>query len=389
MAQIEISKTGTVTSMEGVVVPFSEEMLRGIADRYDPALHEAPFVIGHPAHDAPAYAWAKGLSFADGVLCADAHQIDPEFADLHRKGRFKKVSARFYTPSSPNNPTPGEYYLRDVGFLGGMAPAVKGLRTASFADDSEVVALEVSFGDLPAHTGNLIARMFRGMRDFLISDKGQETADRVLPDWAIESLRESSQRASEAPPGVRSFADVDLVDTSTTNPQEKPSMSKTVEQLQADLEAARAENDRLKAADQARQSAELERANQARHREHASFADSLIAAAKWPAGAKDLLVATLDHIAAPGADNGRISFGDGDQAKPLHVALREQLESMPASVSFAEVAGKSKAKGAGQTVSDRQVADRAAAYQKRLAAKGQSITISQAVDAVNAGTDQE
>jgi len=382
MPSIQIFKPGTVTSMEGVAVSFTAADLQGIATRYDPKLHEAPIIVGHPQHDAPAFGWVSGLSFADGALVADEQQVNDDFAELRRKGSFKKVSARFYTPTSKNNPTPGEYYLRDVGFLGAMAPAVKGLRNVSFSDDADqLLTAEISFGDLPGYTGTYIARMFRGLRDFLISEKGQEVADRVLPDWEVESLREMSQRADEnatdptRPIGSASFAD------STTHVNKEPlSMTKTPEQLQTDLDAARAEIVVLRSAERTREDA-------ARHAEHASFADALVAAARWPAGAKDVLVASLDHLATP-VDSGCVSFGEGDAAKPLHLVLREQLEAMPPVVSFAEVAGK-RGGAAETTLTDRQVGDRAAAYRTRLAGKGQHITIGAAIDAVKAGTDKE
>lgn len=394
MPSIQIFKPGTVTSMEGVAVSFTDADLQGIAERYDTKLHEAPFVIGHPTHDAPSYAWAAGLSFTDGALTADAQQVDADFADLHRKGRFKKVSARFYTPTAKNNPTPGEYYLRDVGFLGAMAPAVKGLRTASFADDGdELLTAEISFGDLPGYAGGHIASMFRRLRDWLIQEKGQEMADQMLPDWQIESLREISQRASEDPAGSTrpfgsaSFADrrdADFLDVAgaPSNPAKKedPSMTKTPEQLQTDLDAANAQIRTLQAADR-------KRADETRHADNVSFADVLVAEARWPVGAKDVLVASLNHLATP-VDSACVSFGDGDAAKPLHQVLREQLQALPPIVSFSEVAGKRGA-GADAALSDRQIADRAAAYRTRQAAKGQNISTAQAVDAVHAGTDKE
>lgn len=378
MPSIQIFKPGTVTSMEGAHVSFSEVELQGVAERYDPALHEAPFIVGHPQHDAPAYGWVKALSFADGALAADAQQMDDEFSDLLRKGRFKKVSARFYTPASANNPTPGHYYLRDVGFLGAMAPAVKGLRQASFADDgAELVTAEISFADLPAYAGGRIASMFRRMRDWLIDKEGQETADRLLPDWEIEGLREISQRAEDVGRdeprliGGASFAD--------PNRKEPPAMGKTTEQLQAELDAANARNQVLLDAERKRQA-------DTRHAEHVSFADALVEQARWPAGAKDVLVASLDHLATP-VDSGCVSFGDGEAARPLHEVLREQLQALPESVSFAEVA--SKGKGAGTALTDAQVSARASNYRASQAAKGNHISMGQAIDAVQAGTDKE
>jgi hypothetical protein len=326
-----------VTSMEGTTVSFSEADLKGIAERYDPALHEAPLIVGHPQHDAPAYGWVAGLSFADGALAVQEKQVDPEFDALRTRGSFKKVSARFYTPTSKNSPTPGQYYLRDVGFLGAMAPAVKGLRSASFADDgADLATAEISFADLPAYSGTYISRLFRGLRDWLIEKEGKDTADRVLPDWEVQSLSEISTRAEAQDSHNASFGDTH------SNPasKEKPTM-KTAEQLQADLDAANRERDTAQARATTLEQADRQRQVDARHAEHVSFADGLISEARWPAGSKEPLVATLDHLATP-AESGVVSFGDGDAAKPLHQVLREQLQALPSQVSFKQIATKPK-----------------------------------------------
>ncbi len=375
-----------VTSMEGVSVSFSEEQLRGIASRYDPALHEAPIIIGHPAHDAPAFGWVKGLSFGDDALSAEEHLVNTDFEAMRKTGAFRKVSARFYTPKSANNPTPGEYYLRDIGFLGAMPPAVKGLKLASFADDSELVTAEISFGDLPGHFGLSISRMFGRWRDHLIETLGLEKADQIAPSWEINSMSETAQRADmqprdEAAPTINSFADPgSQANSKPLSTPENPSM-KTPEQLAAELAAANERNAALEAK-QAKMEAD------ARNAESASFADGLIAAAKWPTGNKDVLVATLSHLAAPAKEGEALSFGEGDAAQPLGQALRAALESLAPMVSFSEHATKAKA-GAGSDVpTDKEMADRARAYKAKREAEGGSLSFAEAVDAVNAGKDQ-
>lgn len=374
MKHFQIFKAGVpVTSMEGTVVKFSDADLQGIAERYDPKLHEAPLIIGHPQHDAPAYGWVRGLAFADGALSVEEHQVDPQFEDLRQKGRFKKVSATFYTPTCKNNPTPGQYYLRDVGFLGAMAPAVKGLRSASFADDAaELVTAEVSFADLPAWAGSYIGRLFRSLRDFLIEKEGKETADRVLPDWEVQGINDITVRA-EAQDNLAgaSFAD----NGSPTASKEKPRM-KTQEQLQAEVDAANREAAEHRKRADALEKAERDRATAALHKEHASFADGLVSSARWPAGAKDVLVATLDHLATPPAEGAVVSFGDGEAAKPLHQVLREQLQALPAQVSFSEFAGRGSG---GSDASPEAIAAKAVAYQADEATKGRVINTADAV----------
>ena len=133
MLPLAIFKTGRHTAVNGKVIEFTGAQLKACADVYSPQLHEAPLVVGHPTMDAPAYGWAKALSFAGDVLNAEPHQVDEQFAAMVNAGRFKKISASFYEPHAPANPVPGVYYLRHVGFLGAQAPSVRGLRNASFA----------------------------------------------------------------------------------------------------------------------------------------------------------------------------------------------------------------------------------------------------------------
>lgn len=145
---IQIFRPGQHTASNGAALDFTEAHLAASAAAYDPAKHEAPIVVGHPTHDAPAYGWVKSLAYADG-LEAEPHQVDPAFAEMFAAGRFKKISASFYTPDSPSNPVPGVYYLRHVGCLGAQPPAVKGLRNPEFADAEEGV---VEFADWASFT---------------------------------------------------------------------------------------------------------------------------------------------------------------------------------------------------------------------------------------------
>lgn len=130
---IEIFRTGLHTSDSGESILFNADDLDGIATNYRRSIREAPLVEGHPEHDQPSYGWVDELSATpDGKLMMRADQVDPMFAERVRTGRFKKRSASFYPPRHPNNPTPGRWYLRHVGFLGAMQPAVAGMRDIDF-----------------------------------------------------------------------------------------------------------------------------------------------------------------------------------------------------------------------------------------------------------------
>lgn len=141
---IEIFKPGSHTTNSGASVSFSASDLQQTAAIYDPGTHDAPVVVGHPKDNAPAYGWVKGLRFDGQVLKAELSKVDPEFAEIVKAGRYRKVSASFYAPDNPQNPKPGSYYLRHVGFLGAHPPAVKGLKEVEFSDATHGV---LDFGE--------------------------------------------------------------------------------------------------------------------------------------------------------------------------------------------------------------------------------------------------
>lgn len=140
---IRIARVGTFTSNEGVQVSFGAAELADAAAAYDSQADPAPLVVGHPRLDDPAYGWVSGLAVQDGELVATPDKVEPSFAEMVREGRFPKVSARFYPPRHPANPKPGAWYLKHVGFLGAMAPGIKGLGTVQFAEGDEDGVLSI------------------------------------------------------------------------------------------------------------------------------------------------------------------------------------------------------------------------------------------------------
>lgn len=134
MNPLHIFKPGLHTASCGTTLNFTASDLSATVAAYNPTLHEAPLVIGHPQHNSPAAGWVQSLSATAEGLIATPQQIDPSFAEQLAAGRYKKISASFYHPIAPNNPVPGVYYLRHVGFLGAQPPAVKGLRPIELAE---------------------------------------------------------------------------------------------------------------------------------------------------------------------------------------------------------------------------------------------------------------
>ncbi|WP_343526940.1 hypothetical protein [Sphingomonas sp.] len=131
---IKILRPGTFTDIHGTKVTFAQSDLDDLIASYDAASDPAPIVVGHPKINAPAFGWIGSLAMEDGVLVAHPSEVAPAFAEAVDAGHYRKISPQLYPPSSPANPKPGHWYLQHVGFLGGAAPAIKGLGTVAFAD---------------------------------------------------------------------------------------------------------------------------------------------------------------------------------------------------------------------------------------------------------------
>ncbi|ELU8418684.1 peptidase [Salmonella enterica] len=335
MNLIHIFRAGTHTDMHGRRINFSDADLNEIAQNYNPALHEAPVVVGHPKTDAPSYAWVRGIKKDRDGLKAEPRDIDPQFAELVKNRRYSKVSASFYCPDSPGNPTPGKYYLRHVGFLGAQPPAIKGLKPVSFAEDEEGV---VEFADWSLQT---TASLFSRIRDFLISQFGLEKADSVVPDYMIDSLRDEAIR-TETP--VPAFSDPAGIPTDeiiqptpehqAPTPPEEPAVDN---ELQAKLQK---ENDDLKRQLEERNKADAQRVATERHNANVAFADSLVSDARLAPAGKGLVVAVLDAL---GDGESPVSFSENGSEQPLVEAFKAQMQKARPLLDFGEVATGDKA----------------------------------------------
>jgi hypothetical protein len=314
--RIKMLKPGKFTAMNGKVVNFSEADLKATAAAYNPETYAAPFVIGHPKHDDPAYGRIGTAEFAEGFLLGEPDQVDPAFAEAVNAGKFNRVSLSLYEPDSPNNPVPGVYYPRHLGFLGAMPPAVKGLGTVSFAEG------ETGIIELAAWSDRTIARLLRSLKNKLIEKFGTEDAEAALPEWDIESVQEEALR-----PDIKTEA--------TTEPafaeskQEVETMALTAEQL-----AAKEAN--LKQREDALNTKETTGV----HDGNVAFAEGLVKEGKLLPANKAAVVAALDF--ATGITKGEtLEFGEGDakQTKAPADVLRDLFSAAPKVIEFSEMAG--------------------------------------------------
>lgn len=317
MKPLHIFKPGTHTAMSGASFNFSESDLAATVRAYSPALHEAPLVIGHPKHDAPAAGWVKSLQATPEGLTAETQQVDPAFAELVGKGSYKKISASFYHPDSPSNPVPGVYYLRHVGFLGAQPPAIKGLRPIDLADTDEGV---IEFGD---YGHEVSSGLWRKFREFLIGQFGAETADKVVPSWEIDSLAEIGRRPE--------------LETGPSYSEPKPT-TEVNPVTEAEQAALKADNERLQAQISRRDKADKVATQEAIHASNTEFAEQLVASGMKPAHVA-AVVAALDY-----AESGEkpLEFGEADDRQPLTEGLKAVFQELTGAVSFGEQASKAR-----------------------------------------------
>lgn len=275
-----IFRAGRHRTIGGQTVEFSEADLAAVAAAYDAAVHEAPLVIGHPKTDDPAMGWVSGLKCVGPRLEADFRQMDPAFAEAVEAGRYKHVSAAFYAPDSPRNPKPGGYYLRHVGVLGAVPPAVKGLGPLTFAEDDTVF---LAFGE----------------------DEGLDTAG-TPPAGAPDG-------------GANNEPNEDTMDRKTDPAAENAALKRELEEMKARM---------------AKQEAER------RHADNLAFAEGLVSSGRLAPAGRDVVTATLDALTTPKEDGNMIAFGEGDDAGPLAERFRALLSSAEPVVMFAEFAGR-------------------------------------------------
>lgn len=309
-ARIEVFRPGTFTPMAGDPITYSAADLKAVADAYDPATAPAPIVVGHPDTDAPAFGWVESFDYDTKAerLFANLHEIEPAFAELVKAGRYKKVSMAFFSPDQDHNPARGTWYPKHVGFLGAAAPAVSGLKNASFAGAAGAT-FTAAFG-----AASQTASIFRRFRDWIIDRDGLEAADKVLPAWEIDWLDDVDDPKPHfsAPPEP----------APEPQPKKEPPVANPPDPAFAAREADLKKREGEMAAREAK----------AAHDEHTAFAEALVKEGRLLPALKDKIVAIFDVL--PG--HVAVAFAEGAEKITPAAALREVLQALPVVVRFGE-----------------------------------------------------
>ena len=326
---IHILKPGRFRS-GGRDVALAESDLAAIASAYDPSLHEAPIVIGHPRVDAPAYGWVEGVRSSPKGLHAVPRQLEASFAEMVRDGRFKKISASLYGPGHANNPKPDGWYLRHVGFLGAQPPVVKGLDPIQLADEEgDVATVELDLAEMSPYVLRSVASLFRGIREYLISQSGLDAADRTMPDWEIENVEtEAGLMANPAP--SPSFSE-----PAAPAPTE-PGADPVTGTAAADLAARETSLAERETAIEARERTLADAAKTALKADAVAFAEGLVSEGKILPREKDSIVGVLLGI----PKDTSVEFAEDADATPAptpaRTFLRTFLGALPVRVDFSE-----------------------------------------------------
>lgn len=304
--------------------------MQGMVASYNPALREAPLTVGHPKDNLPAYGWVKAVGRnADGALTITAHAVEPQFAEMVATRRFPKRSASFYPPQAPNNPTPGQWYLRHVAFLGAQPPAIAGLKDIQFSEDDAGGA--VSFSEsVSAESPQEPDDMSKELQAQLDEVNAKLAAEKAAREKAEADAAESHKKADAAQKESASFA---------------------------------------------------ERAHAERKAGFVSFAETQVQAGRVLPKDKDMVVATLQVL----AQAQPVEFAEGDTTRKVSPAqwLQDLITRAAPTVSFGEFAstgvGSQSQPGSAKGKSDAEI-DKAAQNHMRQ----HKVNYSEALTAVTA-----
>ncbi|MEY2686661.1 MAG: hypothetical protein RL375_859 [Pseudomonadota bacterium] len=187
---IEVFKAGTHTDSKGRAVSFSEADLDQMVANV--ALGAAPAVLGHPQHNDPAYGWADQVKRDGTSLYAKFSGVHPDFEAGVKTGAYRNRSVSVFKDADHG------WRLQHVGWLGAQRPAIPGLKPVEFKAAAEADAHTFVSDELATSWAiGDIANLFRGLRDWLIGEKGLDVADRVLSGWSIDAVKTAADTLRE------------------------------------------------------------------------------------------------------------------------------------------------------------------------------------------------
>ena len=333
---VEIAKAGRWPA-SGQVVEVTSQMLSEVAQSYDPAKFRAPFLVTHDETGQPnwkgtgftedtnkrpwkAGALIKNLFVKGDILFAEPEKVDPDYKQLFDSGRIPALSAKFYRPEDPGNPTPGKWGIRHVA--GVLIPGIKGMAVPEFAEAEQ--GLVVQFAEMGSYSVSLLEDIFNGIRDYLTDVVGSDEAERYMPRWRIRDFV-SAMKPIQIIEEPMAFQEQHNQEVPVSDPMDLAKISELETLLAAE---------RQKAMDLQKQ-AEQERAQSLR-REAVAFAESLLESGRLIPAERQNVVA--EYLAA--ANSAPVEFEEGGAmvvVNPL-ASYKARLLRADKQVEFGELA---------------------------------------------------
>lgn len=336
---IEVFKAGAWTDSAGRTRTWTQEDIERI---YQASVDkDFPAVIGHPKDNSPAWGWKGGIKKEVGSIWVRFKDLVPEFVEMVNKKMFPNRSVAL-------NP---DYSIRHVGFLGAVAPAVKGLAPIALAAEEPLAVIEFSdHADRIRAVGGIFGRL----REWIIEKFGAEAADKAVPGFEIDYLK-TAMPEEESKPSTYSHPSQGEKEEAMTITEEELSQKLREQEAQFSAKIASIEEARKKKEEElAKKEAEIA-AKEAdlKRKEISNFCEGLKREGKFlPAWEKMGIVAFMESLDAQPTE---IEFSEGKKETP-GAFFRRFLSEMPKRVEFEEIATTDKeiggAAGTGQEFSD-------------------------------------
>lgn len=119
---------------------ITADHIAAAASAYDPESQPAPIVIGHPRNDSPAHGIISGARAEGSNLYLKLKNLGQAVLEGVRNSELVSRSIAFWDPHHPSNPTPGQYSIRHLGFLGAQAPGIPNMGALKFSAEGDLVA---------------------------------------------------------------------------------------------------------------------------------------------------------------------------------------------------------------------------------------------------------
>jgi hypothetical protein len=380
---IPVLKVGHFTGGNGVEIDFDTARLDRIASKYNAELCETPLVIGHPKTDDPAFGWVEKFKRVGNVLMALPTKLVAEFAEAVNNGRYQYVSCKVRPDDT----------IGHIGFLGAVAPAVKGLGivTLSAAGD-DGVSVELSQADLWAEK-SLFRRMLtfvQNFRDQVVAEKGVEAGDKLISNDEIGYFQADIDNLEQDTPTntVTSLSEETIMDPK----EHKRLMDEAVAsatlaanariaELSESLTKVTGERDQVTTNFTALQASVAKKDLDARTAEFSESCDAAIKAGKLPAGEKAATMVIMESLFQAGSVELSEADGKKSQMSPLE-HLKKLLSLAKPSVEFTEHATQDRV---GQTTELSDAAELSEAISKYVEAEaklGHAVTVVDALQHV-------